>query len=218
MAELSTAQAAQRLGVSQRQVQRLVRQGTLRGKTTAGGALLVDALAVAQASRQRSGRGRPWSTSTAWAALLGVSEGIDVRTRNRLRHHLEALPADELLLKVEPRARRRTFRASSSYLEQILAELVPTGVSALESVDTDIVFARDRVEGYIHPGRVDDVVRRFHLVEDRAGNVVLHETTYEPVLRATTLPAQVIGADLAASREARERAAGLNLVNRWLSR
>lgn len=220
MVELSTAQAARNLGVSQRQVQRMVRRGALPGRTTAGGAKLVDALAVTQTARQRACRGRPWSPATAWAALIGPRDAdwLNQATRKRLERRLEEAPVEELVIKLTVKAQRKAYRAGASFLDDVLAELVPTGVSALDEVDTELTPSRDRVEGYLHPDRLDDVVRRYHLVEDPNGNVVLHLTDFESVLRGKHVPAQVIGADLAVSFEARERAAGLELVHRWLKR
>src|SRR5665647_1532829 len=73
MTQMTTATAADRLGVSQRQVERLIASGELPASRTAGDAWVVDALALNALARARPARGRPWSTGTAWAALWHLS-------------------------------------------------------------------------------------------------------------------------------------------------
>ena len=53
MTQMSTAEAASRLGVSQRQVQRLLATDELRATRTAGDAWVVDAKAVNVMARTR---------------------------------------------------------------------------------------------------------------------------------------------------------------------
>src|SRR5687767_5254018 len=66
MALLTTHQAAERIGVSVRHVQRLVADGSL----VAIGPDRVDADSVAQWTAQRQGRRpRAWEEETAWAAV-----------------------------------------------------------------------------------------------------------------------------------------------------
>ena len=88
MTQMSTAEAASRLGVSQRQVQRLIATDELRATRTAGDAWVLDALAVNAMTRKRRQRGRPWAPETAWAALWLLSglaaDWLDRRTASRL--------------------------------------------------------------------------------------------------------------------------------------
>ncbi|MBN9374162.1 MAG: excisionase family DNA-binding protein, partial [Cellulomonas sp.] len=73
MSEMTTAEASERLGVSQRQVQRLIRAGEVPARRTAGDAWALDALAVNARARSRPSRGRRWSTEISWGALWMLS-------------------------------------------------------------------------------------------------------------------------------------------------
>lgn len=65
---MTTATAAERLGVSQRQVQRLIASGELPAARTAGDAWVVNAAALNALARTRPARGRPWSPAVACAS------------------------------------------------------------------------------------------------------------------------------------------------------
>lgn len=74
MSLIATSAVAQRLGVSVRQVQRLVRDGSLHGV----GPSRIDLESVLRYEQTVSGhRGRAWSEATAWAAVALVS-GVEV--------------------------------------------------------------------------------------------------------------------------------------------
>ena len=98
---MSTAEAASRLGVSQRQVQRLIATDELRATRTAGDAWVLDALAVNAMTRKRRQRGRPWAPETAWAALWLLSglaaDWLDRRTASRLQERLARLGVTAIL-------------------------------------------------------------------------------------------------------------------------
>src|SRR5688500_12902239 len=110
---LSVADTARRLGVSRRQVQRLVSAGTLRAERGVGGALVVDPASVPAV---RPGRGRPWSPAMAWAALWELSglpaEGLTPAQRRRLPGLLATAEPDRLVAAVRQRATSGSFTAS----------------------------------------------------------------------------------------------------------
>jgi len=97
MALMTTEQAAHRIGVSIRHVQRLVANGDL----VAIGTDRVDAGSVAQWVAQRQGsRVRAWEELTAWAAVA-LLEGspapwLGQAQRSRLRSALAAATAPEV--------------------------------------------------------------------------------------------------------------------------
>lgn len=68
MTEMTTASAAERLRVAQRQAQRLIASGELPGARTAGDAWVVDAIVLNALTRTRPERGRPWSPAMACTA------------------------------------------------------------------------------------------------------------------------------------------------------
>src|SRR5665647_744281 len=109
MTQMTTRDAAGRLGISQRQVQRLIAAGRLPSTRTAGDAWVVEALAVNAMTRARPDRGRPWSPATAWAALWRLSglevDWLDRRTTSRLTARLKSISPEELLHATRRRAR-----------------------------------------------------------------------------------------------------------------
>jgi excisionase family DNA binding protein len=214
---VTTEDAAERLGVSRRQVQRLIASGELAAQRTAGDAWLVDALALNALARARPSRGRPWTAETAWAALWWLS-GLDVdwlggRTEARLRDRLRSLSANDLVLAARRRATAHHFRASASFLAPLRAEVVLTGASATSPAVFDLTSDESRVDAYCAAGSAGDLAARFHLAPAARGNVTLRETLLTPVVRDRhAMPTAVVALDLAESVEPRERAAGRRVL------
>lgn len=222
MTQMTTAVAAERLGVSQRQVQRLIEARELPATRTAGDAWVVDALAVNAMARTRPTRGRPWSPATAWAALWRVS-GLDVdwldrRTMSRLEDRLASFDAEELVHAARRRASARRYRASESFLAELDASVIRTGARATEpsrfALDRDL----NRVDGYCTSEVATRLVRDFHLAEDPRGNATLRVAAAPSSVMEgrDTMPVAVIAADLAESLEVRERSAGFRVLEELL--
>lgn len=211
---VSTDVAADRLGISQRQVQRLIASGELPAHRTAGGAWLVDALVLNALNRARPTRGRPWSAETAWASLWWLS-GLDAtwlgaRTEARLRERLRYLDAGALVVACRRRATTHHYRASRSFLPGLRDVLAVSGSSAVTAATFGLTVDETRVEGYCNGSALDDLVARFHLTPDPRGNVTVRvvKAPSADVLDRTTMPTAVIALDLAESLEVRERSAG----------
>src|SRR5665648_828136 len=216
MTQMTTGAAAARLGVSQRQVQRLIGAGELPAARTAGDAWVVDALAVNSMARTRPTRGRPWSPTTAWAALWRLS-GLDVdwldrRTTSRLDDRLASVGAEALLQATRRRAVVRRYRASASFLAELREAVVPSGPSAMEPSTFGMDRNLGRVDGYC-TGEANRLERDFHLVEDPQGNMTLRVAAMPSIVvdGRDAMPVAVVAADLAESLEARERSAGLRV-------
>ncbi len=215
---VTTEAAAERLGVSQRQVQRLIAAGELPAQRTAGDAWLVDALALNALSRSRPSRGRPWTADTAWAALWWLS-GLDAawlgaRTRARLRERLSDVNSAVLLVACRRRAVTYHYRASDSFIEALGESVVRSGTSAATATDFGLSANGARVDGYCARATMHDLVARFHLTPDSRGNVTLRAIDAPPagVLDRTAMPTAVVALDLAESFEVRERSAGLRVL------
>lgn len=106
MALLTTQQAADRIGVSVRHVQRLVAGGGL----IAIGPDRIDADSVAQWITQRQGsRPRAWEEPTAWAAVALLEDHpapwLGQAQRSRLRSALAGSTAVELAARTRNRPR-----------------------------------------------------------------------------------------------------------------
>jgi excisionase family DNA binding protein len=218
MTQMTTAVAAERLGVSQRQVQRLIGARELPATRTAGDAWVVDSLAVNAMARTRPARGRPWSPATAWAALWRVSglevDWLDRRTSRRLDDRLESIDVAELVHATRRRAAIRRSRASESFLADLDARVIRTGARAMERTGFGMDADLSRVDGYCTAEAADSLARAFHLTEDPQGNVTLRVVAMPPIAieGRDVMPVAVIAADLAESLEVRERSAGLRVL------
>ena len=88
----SSSQAARQLGISQHEVARLVRTGTLTAQKLESGMYVVDPGSVQGLAQSRAAKGRPWDAETAWAALLLLdgedSIGLNYHKSRRLRSKL----------------------------------------------------------------------------------------------------------------------------------
>lgn len=217
MALMTTRQAADRIGVSVRHVQRLVADGSLASI----GPDRVDAASVTQWLAQRQGRRpRAWEEPTAWAAVA-LLEGqpapwLGQAQRSRLQSALAGVSAAELTARARNRARVHRYHAHPGALSRMAREIVvsgaTTGVGGLSA-------ARDRVDGYVDAAALHRMVQRYRLETDAAGGVVLRETGMPSSLVSDLASGRrhVLAAlDLSGSTDARERSAGHRLLDRAL--
>jgi len=215
---MTTAVAAERLGVSQRQVQRLIGARELPATRTAGDAWLVEVLAVNAMARTRPTRGRPWSPATAWAALWRVSglevDWLDRRTRRRLDDRLASIDAEELVHATRRRAVIRRYRASETFIADLEGLVICTGVRATEPSTFGLEQNHGPVDGYCTSEVATRLARDFHFAEDPRGNVTLRVAAVPSAALEgrDSVPVAVIAADLAESLEVRERSAGLRVL------
>jgi len=219
MALITTAEAADRIGVSVRHVQRLVGGGDL----VAIGPDRIDAQSVAQWLAQRQGnRLRAWDERTAWAAVA-LLEGdsaawLGQSQRSRLRAALAATGGAELAARARNRAAVYRCHAHPGALGRLAREVVPSG--ATRGVG-GLTAAPDRLDGYLADSVLPRLISRYRLEADPGGAVVL---------RATAMPLDVVaelaagtrrvlaGLDLAGSTDPRERSAGHRTLDRALQR
>jgi hypothetical protein len=217
MALLTTQQAADRIGVSVRHLQRLVSGGDL----VAIGPDRIDADSVASWMAQRQGsRVRAWEEPTAWAAVA-LLEGrqapwLGQAQRSRLRAALAAADSADLAVRARNRARVHRYHAHPRALRLVRRDVIASG--ATEGIG-GLSAAPDLLDGYVIDGALHALVRRYRLEADPAGSVVLRETGRPgPVVTELARgPRHVLaGLDLAGSTDARERAAGRRLLERAL--
>lgn len=215
MALLAVAEAAERLGVSTRQVQHLVARGELR--QLARGVLdetSVDRFVVVRGGCHK----RAWSEATAWGAVAVLS-GADAAwmgesQRSRLKGRLRALGASELVERTRERADVTRYSAHSRSRERLPAELV---------CDADIagrlgLAATNAVDGYVAATAVAGLALRHSLLPDDDGRVTLRATLMDlDVVHDLARRSPVLAAlDLAGSLDVRERRAGLGALDRAL--
>lgn len=214
---MTTAEAAVRLSVSQRQVERLVGAGALCPTRQVGRAWMIDASSVARLAEQNRHRGRPWDSATAWAGLWRLS-GLETpwlsrQASRRLDERLAKTSPDQLLWVCRGRAHITRFRASESFLAQLSTEVRPTGANAAQPARDLLSPPTDRVDGYLTTRERDATVRSFFLTEDPKGNVTFRVTDF-PAMASWrgAVPVAVVGIDLLGSTEPRESTAGRRLV------
>ncbi len=224
---MTSGEAARVLGVSVRQVQRLVETGELSGAGRVGRSLLIDTVSVNLLRANGSQRGRPWNQRTVWVALdllSGVgSDELTSSQRWHLRERLRAMTPEHLVRLGRRRADVHRFRASESFLARVWHEVALTGGAAL-SADAELARefglaagGRPVVDGYVGPDDLHRIVSAYHLAEDLGGNVVLRvlddvtrSRRGEPAALAT------VALDLAESLDPRERSAGRRMLDRLL--
>ncbi|MGY2065634.1 helix-turn-helix domain-containing protein [Blastococcus sp. SYSU DS0619] len=214
---MTTEQAADRLGVSVRHVQRLVSGGQL----LAIGTDRVDADSVAQWMAQRQGsRVRAWEEPTAWAAVA-LLEGapaawLGQAQRSRLRSALAGTAAAELAARTRNRATVHRYRAHPRALDRLAREVVASGAAGGIG---GLSAAPDRCDGYVDERVEERLVQRYRLDPDPSGGVTLRATRMpiDVVAELAGGGRQVLAAlDLAGSTDPRERSTGHHLLDRAL--
>ncbi len=218
---MTSSEAARRLGVGMRQVERLLAAGDLTRVGTVGRAALIDGASVHRLGARGVRRGRPWSAETSSAAVdlltAGETRRLGSIERSRLISRLRHMSAEDLVRAIWGRASVRRYRASTSFIDRIRQEVTLTGSSA---IDADGAIAgqfglaaaqRLEVDGYVDSATVQQLIARFHLVDDARGNVTLRVADNEQGGRRVA-GTVIVALDLAESLDSRERAAALALL------
>ncbi|MGF0115321.1 helix-turn-helix domain-containing protein [Promicromonospora sp. Marseille-Q5078] len=217
MSLVAVREAAERLGVSARQVQNLVAQGEL----TAPARGVIESESIDRFLAVRgSTRTRPWSQPTAWGAVA-ILAGVDATwlgatQRSRLRSALRSVTAAELIARARERARVKQFAGHSSVTERVRDALVDTA-----AVGPGLGLAGStRVDGYADADGLAMLVRRYGLVPDDAGQLTVRVTTFpmDTVRELAASGVVLAGLDLAESLDTRERRAGLDAIGAALGR
>jgi excisionase family DNA binding protein len=216
---LTVGQAAERLGVGQEQVRRLIRAGKLAARRV-GRTLVLDEDAVDGRARLPITAGRALAPRPVWAALWLLS-GEDVdwlppAERSRLVARLRGYDAERLVAASRDRAERYDLRVLPAYRQRVLAAdgVVPSGLTAAAAVGADIVAADSANEVYCSAGTLAMLRRELGLSERGETNLVVRVPRYDrlDLTGRTHMPAAVVAVDLAESADVRTRRAGLDLL------
>ena len=178
---ITTAEGARILGISTRQVRRLVERGSLR---EAARGLLIEADIHRELSRRRGAvLRRPLDHDTAWAAIDLLSGGgasfIGDRQRSRLRQRLRASTVEEVVTMTRRRATVLEFvspRPDSDFADGIVVRLIPR-----RDVGSGSGFP---VDGYVSPERLELLRERGGLQPGRDGQhrLTARVTHISPIL------------------------------------
>jgi hypothetical protein len=223
MDSLMTRDAALALGVSQRQVTDLLRAGKLVGEQLGDGTWLVSPRSIAERRSFNAGAGRTWSAASSWALLGELSgksaAGLSESTLARIRRRVRTSNAEEIARKVAARTTAHRYAADS--IERTATDLVLTGKSAANRIDSELTNQTRTVEGYVREGELQTFVRRHLLSADENGDVTIYERSGELNVDENYASDAVIAADLARSTATRERAAGIAALEKmrlqWLA-
>lgn len=216
MTLLAVSDAAERLGVSTRQVQHLVARGELRH--LARGVLdetSVDRLLAIRGTWHK----RAWSEATAWGAvslLSGIAPTwMGQSQRSRLKARLRTLAAAEIVGRARERAGVGRYAGHDSTVSRLRGELVDTSraTGALGLAESG------SVDGYVAASAVAQTVARHGLIRDDVGRFTLRATTMDlAVVAALAENSTVLAAlDVAESLDVRERRAGLDALDHALA-
>lgn len=211
---LTLAEAADRIGVSERQARNLADDGSIT--LVARG--IVDADSVSAYLRRRGQiQRRVWSEETAWAAIsLLASTGaswVGASQASRLKKKVRTIHATELVSQVRNRATHHEFDAHRSVASRVAAELVRGSGSVGNLTITQ------GIDGYLRGDLLDDLVSRFHLRAASRGTISVRCTDHLDKVEtiADHDPDLLAAVDLATSADAREREVALSLITTRIS-
>ena len=223
---VTTAQAAQRLGVSTSRVRALIAAGALAA-TRAGSQWLID---VEDLDRHvnliaAGATGRPFAPRIVWAAAAlcdGLPDGLKAddryRLRNRLAHASDSGSDTCALVRrwLSQRAQRvRRYRITTSALPELESApgVLLTGISATDTYDLGLGTG-GAADAYVSGQALGELVDALFLIDTVRGNLTLRVTDTDLLCTgATSAPRLIVGADLADDTDARTRAAGCALID-----
>ncbi len=161
---------------------------------------------------------RAWTEPTAWGAvaiLSGVrADWMGQAQRSRLKKQLAAMSGDDLAVRARNRARVRSVRGHPKVFEHIKNKIVVSG-SGKALAD---LTATDRIDGYLSDRDYMLLLGRYRLEKDWDGQITLRVTTFDIHIvdqLAKAGPA-LAALDLADSMDSRERATGIDLLDRTI--
>lgn len=219
--QVSVAEAARELGLSDRRIRALIRAGVLAAQHV-GGRWLVRRSGVEQRARRGGRSGRPLGERNAWALVARLSGAewpeLSPWDRSRLKQRLAKRSLLSLADELRDRAAPHLFRGDERVLERLRddSDLVLSGVNAAAAYGVDI-RAPGVVEGYVRRDRLPDLVYRYALrpAEGADANVVLRAVDESvPRARQGVAPVAAVALDLLESPDDRSRRAGRELARR----
>lgn len=224
MGSVTTAEAAERLGISRQSVHGLVASGRLVKAGTVGRAALIDTASLELLERTGTRRGRVWTEQTAWGALSLLSGGdadwMKGTHRSHLKARLRGLSAEDVIDLARNRAVVRRFRTTPDVVAALRAHLLPTGTTALADEETATRFGLTEgagtADGYVMRGDADRLRDGFGLIEGSEGNVTIREVSFAEPFAGGRVPLAAVAADLTESPGTREQSAGRRVLEKLL--
>lgn len=221
--------AAAALSVTERQVARLARSGSIIVARTVGNSLLLNSASVHRVAQSSRRPGRPWSPEVSWAALALLSHcKVDwmhnSKQITRLKHRLRRSTAEEVAYLARNRATTHHMDTWDGDGDVLIrgGYLAATGISAVIHVpETAARFGlssalHDKVDGYVLEDDFDDVVEQFGMLSQNGDVTLRVVSALNPFLRTATLPIAAVAVDLMESLDTRQRSAGARVLQELL--
>ncbi|MBP1054882.1 hypothetical protein ACH49M_31145 [Rhodococcus qingshengii] len=229
MDEMTVHDAAAALAVTERQVTRLARAGTITITREVGKSLLLSSASVHRIAQTTRRRGRPWNPDVAWAALALLSHRtVDwispPEQITRLKHRLRRSNADEVAYLARNRATTHHMDTWDGDADALIRDghLAATGVSAIIHVPERAArfglssTLGDKADGYIVDDAFEDIVEQFGMLSPDGDVTLRVVTALNPFFDTTTLPIAAVAVDLMESLDTRERSAGTRVLQELL--
>ena len=218
---ISSAEAADRLGLTAGRVRELIASGALRARRV-GNRFVVDRVDVDARASGGTMVGRPFSSRRAWALILlasgSVPPGLDRVTLSKLRHVLRGKDLWSIRPRLASRAKHRELRAHSSDLPRLEAEagVLRTGARSAAAAGLGLVAPDAPVELYLDASTAERLVVRYRLRPSDRPNVVLHVVSADvrSWLSGPVAPWPAVALDLADSRDPRSQGVARELLSR----
>lgn len=220
MSELTTEEAARRLGVTPRRVVQLLNQNALSGRIVRRDWLVSEA-SVRQRDAVKGARGRPLTSSTSRALI----DALDNQTALPLRRASLILEreAEALSRAIAHSVTVETFKTRDRSLAS--ARMHQTGESALARIATGPgeALAGDvsAVHGYLRDTTLEDLIDEAMLVRSDDGPVHVYRFQ-DGLFPWNATPETLIAVDAARSPNARVRAVGVDVLEtkraQWLAK
>lgn len=219
MSEITVAEAARRLGVSEQRAREMLRHRVICGRRI-GRAWLVDTASVHRRSAAHAGHGRAWSEATVRAIVTALSDGVAIDSVNTAR--LRQIDTETLWRKIAQVVNVAWFTARDA--DALADHLVLTGESAIDHIGERLVGDARTMHGYLRGMTFDDALDAAGLVENSEGNVALYtvRSGNGAWVGERVAARALIAVDCARSTTSRVHAAGLRALDEmkqeWLTK
>lgn len=225
--DMTTRQAAERLGVTQSRVRALISTRMLTARRL-GSQWVVECSSVERQAElmSASANSRAMSPRIAWAAAAMTDRQsttwLASSERSRLRRRLTAARTGEMWQRwLACRATDvKRYRVAESDLEAVLNAdgVVRTGVSAAVPYELEL-GSGGTGDAYVSPATAETLIRQYYLLPTMNGNLTLrtvinehHITTARLLIGETVTTRLMVAVDLAGEADARARSAGRDLL------
>ncbi|WP_369371274.1 hypothetical protein AB1046_21255 [Promicromonospora sp. Populi] len=217
---VTVSDAAERLALSVRQVQRLAHAGDL---VSIGPDRLDWGSVLRHEAAHKGHQRRAWAEATAWAAIALLTHvevtWLGEAQRSRLKGELKRSTPEELVARTRNRATVHRLMGHRAVVDRLADEVIGSGSTS--EVGELTGATGEQVDGYVSVARYDRLVTRYRLrnaVEE--GNVTLRATAFDLAIAAQIAERGDVlaGLDLGASLDPRERSAGMRSVKQALVR